>query len=762
MTKVSQNTPHPDPSADREKPNVASGQPNQPDGTTQFPMKASDEILRLKAEAAEAASRGIIITDRQSRTIWANRAMRELTGYSPEEIVGQNPRLFQSGRQSVSFYKKLWETILAGEEWHDELINRRKDGSEYIEQLSIAPVRDANGEISHFIGVKQDVTSERRAQERMRLLAQAVENSAELIGMGDPEGRMTYVNPALLRALGCKEEEVVGKNLGVMFSRGNPAGLVEEIAKKSYESSGWSGECFLASRDGKDIPVQVSANQIRDDQDRVVGSLGIARDISERKKSEGKLRESEELFRQLAENIQEVFFVRMPNLGKLIYMSPAYEEIWGRPRAEIYEQPDAWRDSIYPEDRERVIQETRKTGQGEKMDFEYRIQRPDGSLRWIRTHTYPVYDKEGRFSRVVGLARDITERKTREEELREIHEKLNCALDEARNRALVSEKLTELIDLVQCCQTDEQAYKIAEDSLASIFDSCGGALCLTSPSRDTVEAVGLWGMDPGTERVFSPGDCWALRRGKIHVVRDASSPVRCAHVHPSVKGGYMCVPLIAQGETLGLLFLQCEARDGRFEGKSGEARAMGLARQAGIVGERVSLALANLKLREILRRQSVRDPLTGLFNRRYMEETLDRELSRAARMNEEVAVAMCDLDRFKEFNDTFGHEAGDLVLREVASILRLKIRQGDIACRFGGEEFILILPEATEAIRKEIEALALSYRGRTLGRITISIGLAMYPGDGATSEALVRASDRSLYRAKEEGRDRIVFLRPSS
>ena len=738
---------------------------SKPDAALPPLTEGGKEILRLKSEAVEVTGRGIIITDRQGAMLWANKAMHQLTGYSPEEIIGKNPQMFQSGRQPASFYKQLWETILAGKEWHGEIVNRRKDGSLYVEQLAITPVRDAGGEVAHFIAVKQDVTAERQALERARLLALVVENSSEMIATTDMNACLTYVNPALARILARTEQEIIGKPFSIMLSRTNPAPLIEEIAQKSYESSGWSGECLLAGRDREDIPVEVRTSQIRDDQGRVVGSLGIAHDIRERKKNELRLRESEEMFRQLAENIHEVFFVFTLEPVRVIYVSPAYQEIWGRKVEDVYERPTAWIEAIHPEDRQRALDIFRKEQRGAKTDMEYRVVRPDGSIRWIRNRTYPVLDDQGRFSRVVGFAEDITESKNAEADLRKAHEKLNDALEEARRKALTNEKLTELIDLVQCCQTDEQAYKIVEDALASIFESCNGALCLTSPSRDIVEAVALWGEDAKTESAFSPADCWALRRGKIHMVRDGHSPLRCAHVHATLQNGHMCVPLMAQGETLGLLYLECKAHEAKPDGPSKEELATGVMRQAELVGERVSLVLANLKLREILRHQSVRDPLTSLFNRRYMEETLDREVSRAARRNEGVAVVMCDLDRFKEFNDTFGHEAGDLVLREVASILRLKVRQGDIACRFGGEEFILILPDATDviaaertdAIRREVEDLALSYRGRTLGQITISMGIAIFPDDGATADELVRASDKALYQAKTQGRDRVVF-----
>jgi diguanylate cyclase (GGDEF)-like protein len=193
----------------------------------------------------------------------------------------------------------------------------------------------------------------------------------------------------------------------------------------------------------------------------------------------------------------------------------------------------------------------------------------------------------------------------------------------------------------------------------------------------------------------------------------------------------------------------------------GQLEALG--HQAIAVAERISLALANLRLREILRGQSLRDPLTGLFNRRYMEESLERELRRAARNNHSVALLMLDVDHFKRFNDTFGHQAGDTLLRSLGDFLTKRTRGQDSACRYGGEEFSIILSgvsveaakKRAELLREDLKHLTIEHVGQVLGSVTLSIGVAAFPGH-ATSEALLKAADQALYRAKAEGRDRVV------
>lgn len=201
-----------------------------------------------------------------------------------------------------------------------------------------------------------------------------------------------------------------------------------------------------------------------------------------------------------------------------------------------------------------------------------------------------------------------------------------------------------------------------------------------------------------------------------------------------------------------------EAPNGVQAGDLDEQMAKTLAEQA-------ALALANLKLREVLRTQSVRDPLTNLYNRRYMEESLERELSRAVRKNSRLSLMLIDVDHFKQFNDMFGHDAGDVVLRSLGSLLQTQLRREDIVCRYGGEEFIVILPDASldsarqrgEQLREATKELVTEFRGQALGRITLSIGVATFPQNGTTGAVLVEAADAALYQAKKEGRDRIVL-----
>ncbi len=278
-----------------------------------------------------------------------------------------------------------------------------------------------------------------------------------------------------------------------------------------------------------------------------------------------------------------------------------------------------------------------------------------------------------------------------------------------------------------------------------------------------VECVAAWGTPPPPEEVFSPDDCWALRRGRPHVVEGAGSRLVCRHVGGPAPAAYVCVPLMAQSTALGVLHLLEAPRPGKPD-SLGPHHALARRQLALTVADQVGLALSNLRLQESLRDQAIRDPLTGLFNRRYMEESLERELRRAQRRRMALGVIMIDIDHFKRFNDTFGHAAGDTLLRAIGALLQQHTRGEDISCRYGGEEFALILLEATAddteqralLLRAEAARLHVEYGHQPLGNITISAGIAVFPDHGFTVDALFKAADAALYRAKAGGRDRVA------
>lgn len=254
-----------------------------------------------------------------------------------------------------------------------------------------------------------------------------------------------------------------------------------------------------------------------------------------------------------------------------------------------------------------------------------------------------------------------------------------------------------------------------------------------------------------------------MRHLRPHCVRDTDSEILCRHIaQPSAALPSLCVPLIAQGQMLGLLHLQ------RLQNISDTSRNATSADPslalAVVVAEDLSLAHANMRLRESLREQSIRDSLTGLFNRRFVDEFLVRELARAERKTRQLSMIALDIDHFKRINDSFGHGAGDTVLQQVGILLQAHVRDSDVASRIGGEEFLLLLAESplplaakrAEDIRNAIHEMAWKYKNTSLGQITASFGAATFPDHGRTADALFRAVDKALYNAKHAGRNQVV------
>ena len=375
----------------------------------------------------------------------------------------------------------------------------------------------------------------------------------------------------------------------------------------------------------------------------------------------------------------------------------------------------------------------------------------------------PIMDDSATIWGAVEVLMDVTSLKNTEKALQEANDKLNVWLKDLERHNREAYLLNSMGELFQTCLSVEEAYVVVGQYGSKFFpDQSGGLYIFSSTNRNILDKVTDWGENPPLEGLFSPKDCWALRRGRIHVMADPGTDLCCPHIAEiscTDKEVPMCVPLIAQGETLGLLNIVIEPNDD-------EDRATQVSRWEQLVStvaDRIAPALASLRLSEILRTQSIRDALTGLFNRRYLEETLDRELRRANRHKRPLSILVFDIDHFKKFNDTHGHGAGDEVLREISNYLQASTRAEDMACRFGGEEFVLIMTEANredaferaEGLRKGIKNLDINYRGTALNKVTISIGIAANLHFNVKAEELLRAADMALYRAKESGRDRV-------
>jgi len=313
-------------------------------------------------------------------------------------------------------------------------------------------------------------------------------------------------------------------------------------------------------------------------------------------------------------------------------------------------------------------------------------------------------------------------------------------------------------NLLHGCTDLAEILQISQQMLAQLLPGSAGTIYPLIDGEGLAEATHLWGIHIGNTKMQAHHrDCWALQRKRIHLSHSDAPGSACPHIELPEGLDVLssaCIPLTAQGESLGWLYLSTSGH-GSFP-----KLAVAIA-----AAEQLSLALANLKLRQHLSDLSVRDPLTSLFNRRYLTESLGREMARCKRRKLFLAVLMLDLDHFKVFNDTLGHQAGDTMLIAFARLLQSSVRNEDIACRLGGEEFILIMPEMDQevAIRRASELLqatrelSVMHDGQILPPITASIGIAVFPIHSIDADQLIGSADSALYQAKHAGRDRYAI-----
>ncbi len=310
---------------------------------------------------------------------------------------------------------------------------------------------------------------------------------------------------------------------------------------------------------------------------------------------------------------------------------------------------------------------------------------------------------------------------------------------------------------LQGCSSEDEIASCVTCFAPRILTGIPGILYVLDQSKAVLRAMARWNAPASATEEFAAAECWGIRRGHVHAIEDAHNDIVCGHVHaagtrrlllPSADraAARPSACFISRPTARRLTISRCSPRTWRWRWPiTACARS--------------------------LRSQSIHvDPLTGLYNRRYLEEVMEHDIARASRSGEPFALIMADLDHFKRINDRFGHDAGDLVLKEFAQALQAQIRKGDVACRYGGEEFIVLVRGATveaaaaraDAIRQAVASLKLSVKGTALGPVTVSLGVAAYGDHAGTASALIALADGALYAAKRNGRNRVEITRANS
>jgi len=754
---------------------------------------------------------GIALIDRDYRIILMNASQAKLLNKAAREFIGKQCFQEFEKRPAVCPHCPGTVAMATGQPAEAEAVGLRDDGSAIPVRINAFPNFGPDGQITGFIEVVEDVTARREAEAKLsrqhavwagisQIFREALfcDTEAELgrtclrvaeqltgsrfgfVGELNPAGRMDTIALSNPGWADCRMPESEATRLignmelrgifGKVLTEGQPL-IANDPASHPDRAGLPAGHPPLTAFLG--VPLKLAGQTIgmiglgnkeggyeAADREEVENLAGAIVEALMRHRVESRLRQNEEWFRQIYENAPVMMhstdpagIIRQVNAKWLESLGYSREEVIGNKISQFMTHESAQRcgDTILPQ----------FWRDGFVRDIPYHFVKKVGDVMEGLVDGAIAQDPSGQ-SISLSVVRDITGMKQAENGFRQANEQLQGMVSESERRNRETTQINSLSEMLQSCHQCKETYPFIAQSVQELFPTRSGALFILDPARNLVEAQALWGDSLAGEPVFAPDDCWAWRRGKVHLRVAGNRGAHCRHLPAAPAHDYLCLPLQAGEEFFGLVHVQ------GLPDLTPE-RIQSLRRLAMTVADHISLSLSNLKLRDTLRHQAIHDSLTGLFNRRYLEETLERELHRVQRKEAPLGVIMLDLDHFKRFNDTYGHAAGDNLLRTLGQLLQTQVRQEDVACRYGGEEFVLILPEAplevvltrAEEIRQMVPRLQVFQEGKLLESTTVSLGVAMFPEHGATGQDVLRAADDAMYRAKAQGRNRVVVAESS-
>jgi diguanylate cyclase (GGDEF)-like protein/PAS domain S-box-containing protein len=668
--------------------------------------KAAEEAYRTLVDNSLQA----LVIFQDGHNVFANPAAAHITGYTQEELLAMSP---EEANQVVYPDDRvlLAERARQRQQGQDvppryEFRLIRKDGAvRWVECFNVLILYQNRPAVQMtYI----DITERKETEEAYRTL---VDNSLQGLVIFQ-DGRNMFANPAAAHITGYTQDELLA------MSPAESAAAIHPDDRSMLVQRGKDRQA------GKPIPQRYSFRIIRKDgcvrwleafavqtfyQGRPAAQMAYM-DITERKQAEEALHFQAQLLDSTGQSV-----IATTLDGTITYWNRAAEHLYGWAKHEVIGQnvlSMTLAQPVYAQPGE-IIE---RIGQGKSWEGEFLARHRTGSTFPAWVTDVPFFDEQGQISGVIGVSMDITERKQAEEALRESEERYLRAVTAGKvgvwewnlttNEMYLAPHLKAMLGYADdeiCNHLDDWGRFVHPDDQQLVMDAA--AACLRGET-DTYEVEHRMLHKDGSVR-------WMVARGLVS--RDAQGhPVRMVGTDTNIT-----------------------------ERKRAEEQ----------------LHRANM----LLKQQAIRDGLTGLHNRRYLDETLPRELQRAERQKQPVGIIMLDIDHFKRFNDTYGHDAGDTLLRAVGAVLQEHTRGDDIVCRYGGEEFMLVLPGASlaatqqraEELRTEVQALMVEHGGQALAQVTVSLGVAGFPAHGTTADSLIRAADQALYQAKRGGRNRV-------
>jgi diguanylate cyclase (GGDEF)-like protein/PAS domain S-box-containing protein len=714
------------------------------------PMHHSFELL-------DDGPLGMALVNPECRIIKANRMLCRMLGHSENEICTLRFQDIAPNTNKFSqLIRQIFDKVYPVGKTEGEFLRKERE-TVWIRMTVSYIAENYNGQRCCLILV-EDINDRKSAEQTLQtekqLLEWLINSSVDGIVAFDGDGFFTVWNPGMERIFGIKDADTLGRPamLACPFFKdlGEDLNIAAALKGKKVISR---DKCYIIPGSSRLTYFEGYYGPIYNPSDgKVIGGLAIIRDVTDRKLAEEDKRVSEERYRELFENAYDMVYTH-DFIGKITSINKAAERILGYSKAEALQMK--FSQLVAPDYRQtarKMIE--RQRSEETPMTCELELVAKDGTYVSMEVIHRLIF-REGTPYGIQGTARDIRERKKSEAALQTANKKLEAWVQELEQRTRDMTLLNEMGDILRACLTHEEIYEVIMRISQEVFPIRGGALFVMGPQHSIVESVAEWGDVSEIKSTFTPDECWSLRRGRVHWVEDTQTGLLCKHLQSPAPKGYICVPMMAQSEAVGILHLTYSDESQMSEAKQRLAIAM---------AERIAMALSNLRLHETLRNQSIRDPLTGLFNRSFLEESLELEMRRASRSHNSLSIIMLMLDDFQSINEDYGLDTGDFTLHRAGTLLQSNIRKGDIVCRFSGHTFVVVLPQCTqevgreraEILRKLLKTLEIkNSAGRTV-QISASFGLSLYPNHGQTVEALLDAAEAAVSRARNNGGDCIV------
>ena len=697
---------------------------------------ATAEVFRSLIEACPLAVFDLD-TEGRVKSIW-NDAAEDMFGWGKAEVLGDRLPIVPEDKQEE--FDKLRDRVLSGEAFSGIEVERiRKDGSPIDVSISTAPIRDRSGEAVSIMSFVEEITvrkelegSLRESEKKFREIFNSANDAIylhELTEEGMP-GEFLEVNEVASEMLGYDREELLSMSPD-RIDAGKEAEKIPQIMEKMVSEGQTTFEMTHQAKDGTEIPVEISSRIFEFGGEKRV--LSIARDISERKEAERQLKESRERLEAAMEAGSLAWWrMELPS-GKVIF-SDMKAEMLGYP-PERFEEYSDFTDLLHPDDYEKAMQAMRDhlEGETEKYEVEYRIRKKDGSYKWFRD-IGSVTELRDEYRVVTGVVIDIDRRKAAELALEEQKEKLK--------------ELHDAVDRFQQCQKEENLCTSAVGVSQQIFnfDFC---LFYCAEGDELIPVASTEGVDP---------------RSATPQKLDEGIAGKTFQEGRSVRGGNLQEEGKATTDRSDLVsYISVPVGDvGVFQVASKKAGAFGKddLELAEILAGHLHEEVKRIRLEEKLREQAIRDPLTDLYNRRYFNETLSKEVERSERYGHHISFLMIDVNRFKEINDRYSHQTGDEVLREVACLLQANVRDADTVVRYGGDEFLVMMPETNGESKYTVDRLReeLTDWNRESDLLDFPLSLAFgisswNPDQNRGIEEALKEADRTMYEYKRNSSD---------